>query len=248
MKPARILLVDESWEVRHAIERQMREMAEGLCLEIMEDGAAALRRIQREPIDGLITDLAVPGLPGMGGFLLIEAFQARSHEGKAGVILLTALLSEALMNRAMALEVDYYMLKPFDPEAVCHRAADLSGCLPGPAQKTIAQKRVLPSLDERITETLLDSGIPAHIKGYYFLREAIKIILADPDILHAITKELYPAVARRFDTSPLRVERAIGHAISVGWSKGRMEKSHGKPPNGKFMAWMAQNFSRPKSA
>jgi two-component system response regulator (stage 0 sporulation protein A) len=109
------------------------------------------------------------------------------------------------------------------------------------------------SLDERITEILLAAGIPAHIKGYYFLREAVKAMIRNPDIINAITKELYPAVACHFNTSALRVERAICHAINVAWSKGRMENFccmadgriqmiQSKPTNGKFIALVAETI------
>jgi two-component system response regulator (stage 0 sporulation protein A) len=142
------------------------------------------------------------------------------------------------------------MLKPFDPYVIGRRVMDLSPMLwktPGGR----SQKRSdFFSLDERITEILLSAGIPAHIKGYYFLREAVKAMIRDPDIINAITKELYPAVARCFNTSPLRVERAICHAINAAWSKGRMKHVRcaadgqfrlirSKPTNGKFIALVA---------
>ena len=115
------------------------------------------------------------------------------------------------------------------------------------------------SLDERIANIFLSMGIPAHIKGYHFLREAIKLVVNDREMINAITKDLYPTVALNFNTTSSKVERAIRHAIDVAWTRGQMENinmlfgsklyvKHEKPTNGEFIALIADRLSIEKSA
>ena len=110
------------------------------------------------------------------------------------------------------------------------------------------------SLDERITSIFLSIGIPAHIKGYQFLKEAIKIVIKEPEMINGITKQLYPAIAQNFETSPSKVERAIRHAIEVAWNRGRIENlntifgyhiytKNDKPTNGEFIALIADRLT-----
>jgi two-component system response regulator (stage 0 sporulation protein A) len=250
MNSIRVLIVDKSSTARDAVEKALSDKEDVEVVGSVGNGLAALELIQSKVMNVLITDLEVPSLDG---FLLIEAIRDMGLKDTTGVIVLTELMREDFIHRAMSLDVDYYMLKPFDPRVVGCRVMDF---LPMARENTVArdfQCQEEPSLDERITEVLLSAGIPAHIKGYYFLREAVKIMVKEPDIINAITKELYPAVACHFDTSPLRVERAICHAISVAWSKGRMQnlryagddqlyQIQSKPTNGKFIALIADEF------
>jgi two-component system response regulator (stage 0 sporulation protein A) len=240
MNQTQVLIVDESLGAREAVRKALDDKNGVEVVGSVGNGLDALDMIQSKMVDVLITDLEVPALDG---FLLIEAVRDVRLKNTAGVIVLTQLVREDFVYRAMSLDVDYYMLKPFDPYVVGCRVMDL---LPPKCDSLL-------SLDERITEVLLSAGIPAHIKGYYFLRDAVKTMIGDPDIINAITKELYPTVACHFNTSPLRVERAICHAISVAWSKGRMRNIRcaggdrpgliqSKPTNGKFIALVADAF------
>ena len=115
------------------------------------------------------------------------------------------------------------------------------------------------SIDEKISSVFITIGIPAHIKGYHFLREAIKMVVENPDIINRITKELYPGIAKRFNTSPSKVERAIRHAIEVAWTRGRIDNinqvfgynvynKNDKPTNGEFIALIADKLIIEKSA
>ncbi|HEY8424243.1 MAG TPA: sporulation initiation factor Spo0A C-terminal domain-containing protein, partial [Clostridia bacterium] len=109
------------------------------------------------------------------------------------------------------------------------------------------------STDEKITNIFISVGIPAHIKGYHFLREAIKMTIENPEIINSITKKLYPSIAKKFDTSSSKVERAIRHAIEVAWNRGKIENinslfgvkvynSNEKPTNGEFIALVADKM------
>ena len=149
----------------------------------------------------------------------------------------------------MSLGADYYMRKPCSFTALKVRAKEL---LDGDRPK-VSANRYSREMDERISNIFITVGIPAHIKGYQFLREAIKMAVENPDIINSITKRLYPEVAKRFSTSPSKVERAIRHAIEVAWNRGKIEninslfgvKVYGhneKPTNGEFIALVADKM------
>ena len=179
------------------------------------------------------------------------------------VIVLSAIGHENIIQEAMALGVEYYMVKPFDMDVLCKRIREIAQ----EKQKTSSEKRLFQtpqktatrSLDEEITSIFLTIGIPAHIKGYHFLREAVKMVIEDGELINSITKELYPGVARRFNTTASKVERAIRHAIEVAWTRGRIENinnifgyniytKNDKPTNGEFIALVADKLHIERSA
>ena len=148
--------------------------------------------------------------------------------------------------------VDDYMIKPFDRELLYKRVLDLFGMRELIRKNTAGGIRSR-SLDEQITAIFLSIGIPAHIKGYQYLREAIKLVVHSPEMINQITKRLYPGIAEIFETSPSKVERAIRHAIEVAWTRGRIENINGifgyniytkndKPTNGEFIALIADRL------
>ena len=148
-------------------------------------------------------------------------------------------------QRTIVMGARYYMMKPFRFEQLDARITE-----------TMRESGVRvrnKSLEEKITNIFITVGIPAHIKGYQFLREAIKMAIDNPDVINSITKRLYPEVARRFDTSPSKVERAIRHAIEVAWNRGKIENINSlfgvrvynhneKPTNGEFIALVADKM------
>ena len=163
--------------------------------------------------------------------------------------------------RAVELGARFYMIKPVDPNALALRIREVCGQAP---ETPAAAGRVslpgrAPTLDEKLASLFLTIGIPAHIKGYSFLREAVKMVIENPDVINRITKELYPGIGQRFNTSASKVERAIRHAIEVAWSRGRIDtlnKAFGcriaqpdeKPTNGEFIALLADKLSVEHSA
>ncbi|MDR2513688.1 MAG: sporulation transcription factor Spo0A [Christensenellaceae bacterium] len=255
MESKRVILVDDSAAVRELLENALKERPGMEVAGSVGNGAAALEILQERPADVLVTDLV---MPIMDGFTLIENIQ-RLPGKKPKIVVLTALMRDDFIQRAVGLGADYYMLKPFDAEVICQRIADLFApsaslqSLPSPIQA------VTHSLDERIANIFLSMGIPAHIKGYHFLREAIKTVVETPETINAITKELYPSVARRFNTSASKVERAIRHAIDVAWTRGQVENINqlfgsriylktDKPTNGEFIALIADRLVIERSA
>ena len=150
------------------------------------------------------------------------------------------------------------MNKPFSMDTLYQRLLDFFDLRKLDIQKQPALVRS-KSLDERITSIFLSIGIPAHIKGYQFLKEAIKLVIKKPEIINSITKQLYPSIARNFETSPSKVERAIRHAIEVAWNRGRIENlntifgyniytKNDKPTNGEFIALIADRLMLEESA
>ena len=149
---------------------------------------------------------------------------------------------------------DYFMIKPVDIDGLISRIGEVAKI--GQQQAGAVMQRANPKqkqLEEKISNIFITVGIPAHIKGYQFLREAIKLAVKQPEIINSITKELYPRVADQFSTSPSKVERAIRHAIEVAWNRGKIENinavfgikvysNNEKPTNGEFIALVADKM------
>ena len=175
------------------------------------------------------------------------------------VIVLTGLNRDDFIMRAISLGASYYMVKPFDMHLLYSRIVEIAGRGRDAGEGMAELAQAAESADERITNLFLTLGIPAHIKGYQYLREAVLMVLENRDVLNRITKELYPGIARRFDTSASKVERAMRHAIEVAWSRGRLDtvnQMYGykvfdamdKPTNGEFISCVAEKIGRMKSA
>ena len=250
MERIQVLITDDNDEIRAALRACVEAQEDMAVAGEARDGAEALRILGEKPVDVMLLDIIMPGLDG---YDVMEQLLRLPPEERPRVIVLTALAREDFILRAMRLGADYYMVKPADAQAIAARIRDAarkreaveSDPIPFPAARTV---------DDRLSSIFLSLGIPAHIKGYQFLREAVKLVLASPDSINRITKELYPAIARRFGTSASKVERAIRHAIEVGWSRGRVESLNrafgcrvatpeDKPTNGEFIALIADKLS-----
>ena len=179
------------------------------------------------------------------------------------VIVLTGLSRDDIIMRAIALGASYYMVKPFDFGVLAQRVYETAGEEARAdalgAQLHRGNDDNGSSLEERIANLFLTVGIPAHIKGYQYLREGVKMVMENPELMSRITKELYPGIARRFGTTSSKVERAIRHAIEVAWNRGRIEaldEAFGrnvcslddKPTNGEFIALVSDRLRIKESA
>ncbi|MBX6378149.1 MAG: sporulation transcription factor Spo0A, partial [Clostridia bacterium] len=191
-----------------------------------------------------ILDIIMPHLDGIG---VLEGLSSTVHGPKPRIILLTAFGQEAITQRAVDLGADYYVLKPFNLEVLGNRIRQM---LNDHHPSAVVDVK---NLDVEVTNLIHDIGIPAHIKGYLYLREAILLVVQRVEYLGAVTKELYPAIAKKYGTTPSRVERAIRHAIEVAWSRGNVEAIHrifghtvsserGKPTNSEFIAMLADRM------
>lgn len=202
------------------------------------NGNEAIEQVARLNPDVLLLDLVMPQLDG---FSVLE----RLDKGNTRIIVVSALNQDIFVLKAMGLGADYFMMKPVAMSALQDRIIDAKF----PRTKTVKDK----SMDEKLSNIFITVGIPAHIKGYQYLREAIKITVENPDIINCITKRLYPEVADHFNTSPSKVERAIRHAIEVAWNRGKIENINNlfgvrvyghneKPTNGEFIALVADKM------
>ena len=202
-------------------------------------GISVVDEVERLRPDVLVTGIAMPGLDGFG---VME--RLKKENAKTKVIVVSALTGEGFISRSMTLGASYYMVKPVDYDALVEQITKGSSGIGRVRDK---------NLDEKISNIFMSVGIPAHIKGYHFLREAIKLAILKPDIINSITKGLYPSIARSYNTTASKVERAIRHAIEVAWNKGRIENinnlfgvkvytSMDKPTNGEFIALVADKM------
>ncbi len=214
------------------------------------DGQAALDKLREEHYDVLITELVMPKLDGLD---LLDRLRVDSVNRPPVLIVVSYMRSDSLLQRAFAKGASYVMLKPVEPEFLHKRMKDLLENCTGDRELNILQGSASKSLDEKITTIFLTVGIPAHIKGYHYLREAIRMVYYNPDLVSKITKELYPGIAKRFNTTPSKVERAIRHAIEVSWTRGKIENinklfgfnvygKNDKPTNGEFIALVADKL------
>lgn len=215
------------------------------------DGAEALAICEKEKLDFIICDLV---LPTLDGFELLEKI-ANSDliVDKPKTIVISSLKNEGFAQKALDLGADYYMAKPVLNEVLLKRINNIISTENKIVEPIVTRNAKNRLLDEKISNIFITVGIPAHIKGYQFLREAIKMAIDNPEIINSITKQLYPSIAVHFETSASKVERAIRHAIEVAWNRGKIENinnlfgikvynSNEKPTNGEFIALVADKM------
>ncbi|MBP3453536.1 MAG: sporulation transcription factor Spo0A [Clostridia bacterium] len=251
MGDMKIMLVDDNAELRRsmrlALEKQEGMMVTAECA----SGLEALERLNKTQVDVIVLDII---MPQMDGYSFMEEMNRQALEHPPQVIVVSALGRDDFIMRAVDLGARYYMVKPIEMSALIARIREVCGrgaLLPDVRPTGMGH---VPTMDEKLAGLFLTIGIPAHIKGYSFLREAVKMVVENPDIINRITKELYPGIGKRFNTSASKVERAIRHAIEVAWSRGRIDtlnKAFGckvatkedKPTNGEFIAMIADKFA-----
>lgn len=245
---SKILVVDDSQEMREKLSETVKSMPEAEFIGTAANGMTALEMISRLKPDVVLLDIIMPQLDGFG---VLEYLAERGE--LPDTIVVSALTQENFVFRALNAGVKYYIAKPFDSQSIKSRIRDVIAMKKGMPLSKPASVVKQSSIDEKISSVFISIGIPAHIKGYHFLREAVKMVINEPDSINRITKELYPGIAKKFNTSASKVERAIRHAIEVAWTRGRIEninqmfgfKVYGKndkPTNGEFIALIADKL------
>ena len=245
--PIRVLLADDNRDFCQMLREFMEDEPDLELVGIAYNGTEVVEKVATILPDVIVLDIIMPYLDGIG---VLERLRTLEIAKKPEVIMLTAFGHERITQRAVELGASYYILKPFDLHILLDRIRELARGRDTVASKPTPKNR---SLDTEIASLIHEIGIPAHIKGYMYLKDAITLVTNRVEFLGAITKELYPAVANKYKTTPSRVERAIRHAIEVAWNRGNIEtinsifghtisQERGKPTNSEFIAMVADRL------
>ncbi len=257
MEKIRVMLADDNLNLLRLLTDYLSRKPDIELVAAVSDGVEIPDAVRQFAPEILVMDII---MPRRDGFMTLEALNAMEASLRPRVIVLTGLARDDFIMRAIQLGASYYMVKPFDMGLLYERIVEIAREQPGAALASDAPgDGPEESVDEQITNLFLTLGIPAHIKGYQYLREAVRMVLDNHDLINRITKELYPGIARRFDTSASKVERAMRHAIEVAWTRGRLEavnQMYGyrvfaredKPTNGEFIAMVSDKLAVKKTA
>lgn len=264
-----VLIADDNKEFCSILNDYLLNQRDIVVTGIAKDGIEALDLIQEKEPDLVILDIIMPHLDGLG---VLEKLNNMNLKKMPRVIILSAVGQDKITQKAIKLGADYYVVKPFDMDVFIKRIRDMFNSTESSEpsanrlaqQNTILSKETIPQqqapeknepqdLETEITNIIHEIGVPAHIKGYMYLREAITMVVNDMELLSAVTKELYPSIAKKYNTTASRVERAIRHAIEVAWGRGQVEAINklfgytintekGKPTNSEFIAIIADKL------
>ena len=257
MGKLKIAIADDNKELVKTMVAYFERHSEIEIIWTAHNGKVCLSMLEENKPDILLLDIIMPHLDGIA---VMETLNSSNQIGDMHIIMLTAFGQEDVMSQAASLGASYFMLKPFEFDRLANQIFQVSGTrkpiIPtnssvqaGAGTGAVSQK----VLDTTITSIIKEIGVPAHIKGYAFLREGIQMVYTDVDLLGSVTKVLYPDIAKKYNTTPSRVERAIRHAIEVAWNRGNYEvisKMFGytvhhlksKPTNSEFIAMIADKI------
>ena len=250
-KDTKILIADESAETR----RHMRENLTSAGFRVVDEasnGEDALAKIARSHPDIVIVDLWLSKVDGIG---VIRAARAASYapDRCPAFILVSMVANNAAFVEASHAGAELCLLKPLSYQSLTEHIAALMINRSSAAEYPLNTQPSAPDIETQVTKIIHQIGVPAHIKGYQYLRTAIMMTIADNEIINSVTKILYPSVAKKYATTTSRVERAIRHAIEVAWDRGdidtlnsyfgyTIQNNRGKPTNSEFIAMIADNL------
>lgn len=263
-----ILIADDNTEFANTLMDYLEKDEDIQVIGMAKNGDEAYDMIVSTRPDVVLLDVIMPHLDGLG---VLEKLNMVHMDKRPICIMLSAVGQDKITNRAINLGAQYYVVKPFDIELLIKRVKDLKNnrglreCGTN-SNLFITRENKTPyieipeenknsdkGIEALVTNVIHEVGVPAHIKGYQYLREAIIMVVNDIDIINQITKQLYPDIADKFKTTPSRVERAIRHAIEVAWGRGQADvvenifgytisASKGKPTNSEFIAMIADKL------
>ena len=259
-----VLIADDNPDFAMTLVSYLEKEEDMEVIGIAKDGKEACNMIINTQPDVVLLDVIMPYLDGLG---VLERIAVASMNKKPICIMLSAVGQAKITQQAINLGAEYYVVKPFDIEVLIKRIREIKNYKPTNAQNCynnkeskipyidISQnnKKNEEALEALVTNIIHELGVPAHIKGYQYLREAIIMVIKNIDVINQITKQLYPEIARKFRTTPSRVERAIRHAIEVAWARGQQDAvesifgytisaAKGKPTNSEFIAMIADKL------
>lgn len=251
----RVLVADDNREFCSILKDYFLNETDFEPVGFCSNGVEALDILSQREVDVIVLDLIMPYLDGIS---VLEKMEEMKLTPRPRIIILTAFGQEHITHKAQNLGADYFILKPFEIEVLGERIRQVAR-----DTKPVFEKRESPlisgpispirNLEQEVTKIIYDIGVPAHIKGYQYLRGAIMMVTQDINYLGAVTKELYPNLARQYNTTPSRVERAIRHAIELAWDRGDAKRLNrffgfanngekGKPTNSEFIAIIADKL------
>ena len=260
-----VLISDDNSEFARTLSNYLENDEDMQVVGMAKDGEEALSIISTIKPDIVLLDVIMPHLDGLG---VLERLNSMRLENPPICIMLSAVGQDKITQKAITLGAQYYVVKPFDIEVLIKRIKELKYYQPATNNKNSFivketktqyidipqnEKKNEDSLEALVTNIIHEVGVPAHIKGYQYLREAIMMVVNDIDIINQITKQLYPDIAQKYHTTPSRVERAIRHAIEVAWGRGQpdvvenifgytVSAAKGKPTNSEFIAMIADKL------
>jgi two-component system response regulator (stage 0 sporulation protein A) len=240
-EPIRILMADDSGELCEIVARAIKRRRDMVLAGVAHRGREALQLVEELKPDVLLLDLVMPDLDGIGVLEALRSLPGRRPK----IIVFSAAGAESIASQVLALGADYYIIKPFQPDMLCTRIWQV-------VREPGSDPAASPPLArvEAVVRLLHQLGVPAHFKGFAYLREAILLVLEDERRLSEVTKRLYPEIGERFGASAALVERNLRHAIEHTWTFGNLDAlyeifgstvraSSGKPTNSSFIARVA---------
>lgn len=258
-----ILVADDNQEFTRTLSNYINTQEDMEVIGIAKDGNEAINLIPTINPDIVLLDVIMPQLDGLGVLEKISTMNCQ----KPIFIMLSAVGQDKITQKAITLGAEYYVVKPFDIELLIKRIREIKFFKPEQQNNTFitrdSKKMYIDvdvskvgtdrNLEALVTNLIHEVGVPAHIKGYQYLREAIIMVVKDIDVINQITKSLYPKIASKYSTTPSRVERAIRHAIEVAWGRGdqvivekifgyTISAAKGKPTNSEFIAMIADKL------
>lgn len=259
-----VLIADDNTEFAKTLTGYLEKQDDMEVIGVAKDGNEAFEMITNAQPDIILLDVIMPHLDGIG---VLEKLNSANLHKHPLCIMLSAVGQDKITQRAINLGAEYYVVKPFDIELLIKRIKELKNYQSTPVKNNFIGKEIKTqyielspekqkdekNLEALVTNVIHEVGVPAHIKGYQYLREAIMMVVNDIEIINQITKQLYPDIAKTFGTTPSRVERAIRHAIEVAWSRGQLDAvdgifgytvsaAKGKPTNSEFIAMIADKL------
>ncbi len=260
----KVLIADDNQDFSRTLSSYINNQDDMEVISMAKDGNEAVEMIAKNNPDIVLLDVIMPHLDGLG---VLEKVNEMELSKKPVCIMLSAVGQDKITQKAISLGAEYYVVKPFDIELLIKRIKEIKYHQPNQTSNYFITREIKPqyielSMDESkkeenlealVTNIIHEVGVPAHIKGYQYLREAIMMVVNDIDVINQITKSLYPKIAAKYNTTPSRVERAIRHAIEVAWGRGQQEAvesifgytisaSKGKPTNSEFIAMIADKL------
>ena len=248
-----VVICEDNKEVREKLAECLKKKDNITVVAELDSGDGVAAIMTENEIDVLLLDVIMPGTDGIS---VLKMINESKNLKRPVIIMMMENANEAISSTCLEMGADYFMVKPFDSEVMYERIALLCRSSGTKVRNSVKQSGSIPSertLEISVTNTIHAVGVPANIKGYQYLRDAIIMSINDTELINAVTKQLYPLVAQKHNTSPSRVERAIRHAIEVACVRGSedtlytlfgytVNKSKGKPTNSEFIAMIADKL------